>query len=227
MKKLLFMCAIAAAAVLTSCEEKVNRQQIVGNIYTEDVKVDGGVSHKLVLATENSFSPISDQLFTEVVYEPKSKLVTAYKGNVFEVFTPEGERRGSGEYEKLHVTADQVYLTGADNKVTLYLPDKGSVFGPYLKISVIGDKIFACGPKGWGLLDTAYNYLQDMVHEQLYIVNMKDSKKYDVLRCRDGKWTMVTSDGAEYDPRVVKAAVKTLEKKVKPADKFGVIEAKL
>ena len=224
MKKLLLWCVIAAAAVLTSCEKQINRQQVIGDIFIEEVVSDNGSGYKLVLSSDGVFSPVSDLVYSKVVYEEGAKLIMAYNGDGFQVFNLEGQRRGSGdcEYKKIDVQGDLVYLTDANDKISLYLPEKGSIFGPYFNILVTGDKIFALGPKGWGLLDTNYNYLQDMVYEKLYIVNQND-KKYDVMRYRDGAWSMATSDGAEYDEDSVKAAVKLLEKKFKPDAPIGVI----
>ncbi len=227
MKKLLFLCAVVAIAILTSCEKKVERVQIVEDIYTEQVTVDGSVGHKLVkLSDAGATMGLSDQVYTKVTYDSQAKLILAYSGSTFTCFNLEGQSRGAGGYEKIKTLSDgKVYLTGA-NKTTLYLPEKGSVFGPYDELNVIGNKIFAKGPKGWGLLDTDYNYLQDMVFEKLYIINQKSEKDYDVLRCRAGKWEMVSSDESVYDEPSVKAAVKLLNKKAKPSADIGVLDMK-
>ena len=223
------MCTIAVAAVLTSCEKQVNRQQVIDNVYVEETALDSGIGYKLVYNSgDDKYYSVSEQVYSKVEYNADAKLILAYNGGAFEIYNSEGSRRGSSDviYKKIEVKDGKAYLTSVDDKTSLYLSDKGTIFGPYLKINLVDDKIFACNVAGWGLLDTDYNYLQDMVYEKLYILNQKDKKKYDVLRCRAGKWTMVTSDDAEYDPRAVKIVVTTLEKKVKPTEPVGVLSAK-
>lgn len=226
MKKLLFMCVIAAVAVLTSCEEKIERAQVIDNIYTEKVAVDGGFAYKLVLASGDAFSDVSDQLFSKVEYNEKAKLVLGYNGKTFFAYNLEGQQRGAGNFDKLEISDGLVYMTGNGGKISIYHPVKNSIFGQYSEASVVGDKIFAKGPNGWGLYDFDYHYLQDMVYEKLYIVNQKNEKEYDVLRLRNGEWSLVSSDESVYDEPSVKSAVKLLNKKFKPTEPVGVIDMK-
>lgn len=221
------MCAVAAIAVLTSCDEKIERSQVAGDVYVHAVKSESGNTvYKLSLLSDGFYTDLTENTYSRVEYNEQAKLVLAYNGRTFVIISPEGRKLGSqAGYAKLTVSGKFVYLFN-NSLISVYLPEKGFVFGPYADIKIVEDKIFAHGPKGWGLLDTEYHYLQDMVFEKLYIVNQKSATEYDVLRCRDGKWSMATSEDAVYDEESTKSALKLFNKQFKPNDPVGIIPFK-
>lgn len=224
MKKLLFACAIAVAAVLTSCEKKeAQRAQVVDNIYTEEA--DGGGYNLLVKYSDGQFSsPLNEKAVDRAEYNKETDLVFAYTGNTFQLFTKEGNERGSGGYSSYKVDGEVVHFTKG-NQTMLYTK-KGIIIGTFAKDEFVIDhnKIFTKTPKGlWSLRNLDGDFLTDVSYEKIYIIDMKEDGSYDKLCYREGTWTMIGHDGGRYDQESTSSAVKALKKK-NPTAPVGVLD---
>ena len=221
MKKIIFVCAIAVAAVLTSCEKKeAQRTQVVDNVYAE--QVEGGYS-LAVQYGEGQFST-EPAVYDKIVYNKETDLVLAYTGKTFSIFTKDGNVRGDGGYEAYKVDGDVVYFAKA-GKTMLYTK-KGIIIGTFAKDEFVIDhnKIFTKNPKGfWNLRNLDGDFLTDMSYEKIYIIDLKEDGSYDKLCYREGTWTMIGHDGGRYDQGSTSSAVKALKKK-NPSVPVGVVD---
>ena len=221
MKKLLFACAIAVAAVLTSCEKKeAQRTQVVDNVYAE--QVEGGYS-LAVQYCEGQFST-EPAVYDKIVYNKDADLVFAYTGKTFSIFTKDGNARGVGGYEAYKVDGEIIHFAKA-GKTMLYTK-KGIVIGTFAVGDFVIDhnKIFTKNPKGlWNLRNLDGDFLTDVSYEKIYIIDMKEDGNYDKLCYRDGAWSLIGSDGGIYDKSSTDGAVKALKKK-NPTAPVGVLD---
>ena len=224
MKKIIFVCAIAVAAVLTSCEtKKAERAQVVDNIYTEEA--DGGGYNLLVKYSEGQFSsPLNEKAVDRAEYNKDADLVFAYTGKTFSIFTKDGNARGEGGYEAYNVDGDIVHF--AKGNQTMLYTKKGIVIGTFANGDFVIEKsfIFTKNPKGlWSLRDLNGDYLTDISYDQIYVIDLKDDGSFDKLCCRDGAWSLTGSDGGAYDKASTDVAVKALKKK-NPTAPVGVLD---
>ena len=222
MKKAIF-CVVAAIAVLTSCEQKAEPVQLVDDIYTEQIAGENP-GFKLRSFNGSTYYSVSEEIYAKISFDKENNFIKAEKaGGGFDLYKVDANRLGSDTYDSMEAATGKAVFIKKGERTALYLPEKGFFFGPYASVKLEGNLIFACGTTKWGLLNTNYDYLQDMVFDKLYVINQKSEKEYDVLRCRDGKWSMVTASGAEYEDGDVKAAVKWLEKTAKPKGPVGTL----
>ena len=221
MKKIIFVCAIAVAAVLTSCEKKeAQRTQVVDNVYAE--QVEGGYS-LAVQYGEGQFST-EPAVYDKIVYNKETDLVLAYTGKTFSIFTKDGNARGEGGYEAYKVDGEIIHFAKA-GKTMLYTK-KGIIIGTFAKDEFVIDhnKIFTKNPKGfWNLRNLDGDFLTDMSYEKIYIIDLKEDGSYDKLCYREGTWTMIGHDGGRYDQGSTSSAVKALKKK-NPSVPVGVVD---
>ena len=225
MKKLLFVCAVIAVAFLASCsnEPQVERVNLVDNVFAEKIVADNGaISYRVVYEMNKRYlSCTSDTLtFDKVEYDKAIGLVKAYKGDKLFFFKGTSIFGSDEGFVKIEPYQEGFNLISANSDVSLYMPETGYIFGPYKEIKKVGKLLFVRGPIGWGLLDTDFNYLEDRRFDKLYIIN-QNAEEYDVLKQKDGEWSMTTSKGATYDDESVKDAVKLLKKK-NVADSIGI-----
>lgn len=221
MKKIIFV-AMAAIAVLASCEDKkVERAQVVGNVYTESA--ENGVNIVVNTGGENFTTPLNEAPFTKVTYDSKSGLVLGYTGNTFTVFDKNGRERGSGGYTKAEVREGAVLLVKAEG-ATVYVPKTDVILGTVSDLKVQKNKFFTKGSTGgWSLRNAEGDYILDKSYEKVYIIDMKADDKYDIL-CYDGsKWLLFGSDGGIYDAASANQAARELKAK-NPSEPVGVID---
>lgn len=220
MKKIIFV-AMAAIAVLASCEDKkVERSQVVGNVYTE--ATEAGFNIVVNTGGENFTTPLNEAPFTKVTYDSKSGLVFGYTGNTFTVFDKIGRERGSGCYTKAEVKDGVVLLAKAEG-TTVYVPKTDVILGTFKELKVQKNKFFTKGSNGWSLRNAEGDYILDKSYEKVYIIDMKADDKYDIL-CYDGKkWLLFGSDGGTYDAASANQAARELKAK-NPTEPVGVID---
>lgn len=221
MRKIIF-CAVVAIAMLTfvSCgKQETVKNQVVGDIYAE--QVEGGF--QLVKQYGEQYSPVAEEVFSKITYEKALDLVLAYQGSSFQVFAPDGYKRGEGAFDSYDAQGEIVLFK--DGAKTMVYSKKGVVIGTFTNGDFVIEKnfIFTKNPKGWSLRNLDGDYLTDISYNQIYIIDMKDDGSYDKLCYRDGVWSMTGSDGGIYDKSSTEDLVKKLKKK-NPTEPVGVLD---
>lgn len=230
MKKLLLGLIAAIAVVMASCTEKTpNATQVKDNVYSVEVEQeDGSVGYTLAQLENDKYQMVDKHIYLKFEYDEASNIIKAYKtADLFDMYKADATPlRNETAFKSLTVEGEVIWLKDENAAKLLYVPKTGYLFGPYRDIFLCDNLIIFYGLKAYGMYDMDYNYLIEAKYDNIYIVNRKSEKEYDVLLCEGENWTLQNALGKAYPGAKTSAVLSMLQKKFKPEAPCGELPLK-
>lgn len=116
---------------------------------------------------------------------------------------------GGEAYDSITLMGDYYRFVGKDN-IAYYDTTNGRAWGPFDSIVIADNFFFLKEGENWGLYLKDGTIILDRKYSNIYVVNYKSEKDFNVVCHSQNEWFMLNAEGAYYN---IPSAM--LEKKVK------------